>query len=206
MSKKEQMQDNYKIAEEIAWKKLSERNITEVARFSSSSLIDLWNIELEFIGEKFIVDQKKKIVRGAGREEVPIVWRILMLHYLIMAKDKDLTAKKIGFAQIRGASGYLGPFKARVLAPLIKGFSDDVKALVKVGQSIGGIKREFGDASVTIHAFAKVPITYVLWRGDDEFPPEGQAMFDSSIVSFLPLEDIVVVSSEIVYKLLKLKK
>ena len=57
-------------------------------------MVDVWNIELECIGEKFVIDQKKKVVRGAGKEEVPIVWRILMLHYLVMAKDKDLTAKK----------------------------------------------------------------------------------------------------------------
>ena len=198
-------QDNYKIAEDLAWGKLCKKDAGEVARLSASELVDLWNIEVEFISEKYVVDLKKKEIRSGGCGEVPIIWRILMLHYLVNAKDRSLADKKIGFAQIPGAAGYLGPFKARVLAPLIRGFGNEVKELVRVGQIIGGAKREFGDASVTIHAFPKVPITYVLWRGDEEFRPEGQAMFDASIASFLPLEDIVVVTSEIVYTLLKLK-
>ena len=197
-------QNGYKIAEDLGWEKLAHKDLSEVARLSFSHLVDSWNIELEFIADKYVVDVRQKVVRG-GAGEVPMVWRILMLHYLVMAKDSPLAGKKIGFAQLPGAGTYLGPFKARVLAPLIKAFGDDVKELVHLGTRIGAVRREFGDASITVNAFAKVPITYVLWRGDDEFPPEGQVMFDSSIVSFLPLEDIVVVSAEIVYRLLKLR-
>jgi len=197
-------QNNYRIAEDLAWEKLGHMDLSEVARLSFSRPVDSLSIELEFIGEKYVVDVGKKTIRG-GAGEVPTVWCILILHYLVTAKDRPLTGKKIGFAQLPGAAGYLGPFKARVLAPLIKSFGNDVKELVRRGALIGGVKREFGDASITVNAFSKVPITYVLWRGDDEFPPEGQVMFDSSIVSFLPLEDIVVVSAEVVYALLKLR-
>jgi hypothetical protein len=199
-------QDNYKIAEDLAWEKLSQKDLREAARASLSRLVDSANVEIEFIGEKYLLDVSQKSVRSASEGEVPIVWRILMLHYLVVAKDRPLTGRKIGFAQIPGAATYMGPFRARVLAPLIKNFGGDVKELTDAGRRIGASRREFGDASVTVNVFAKVPITYVLWRGDDEFPPEGQVMFDSSIVSFLPLEDIVVASSEVVYRLLKLRK
>ena len=198
-------QNNYKIAEDLAWEKLRGKDLAEVARMSACGLVDSWNVEVPFISQDHVADLKKREIRGPGGGEVPVIWRILILHYLINAKDKPLAGKKIGFAQIPGAAGYLGPFRARVLAPLIKGFGHEVKGLIRAGELIGGVRREFGDASVTIHAFPKVPITYVLWRGDEEFRPEGQAMFDASIASFLPLEDIVVVTSEIVYTLLKLK-
>jgi len=38
-----------------------------------------------------------------------------------------------------------------------------------------------------------VPITFVLWRGDEEIPPSGNVLFDASIPSYLPVEDIAVV-------------
>jgi hypothetical protein len=198
-------QDNYKVAEDLAWEGLSKRDPAEVARVTFSRLADTGKIELAFAGETYRIDVEKREVCAADNDEVPIVRRILTLHYLVTAKDVPLTGKKVGFAQIPGASTYLGPFKGRVLRPLVKSFGNDVNELVEVGRRVGAVKREFGDASITVNAFPKVPITYVLWRGDEEFPAEGQVMFDASIVSFLPLEDIVVVSSEIVYSLLKLR-
>jgi hypothetical protein len=35
-------------------------------------------------------------------------------------------------------------------------------------------------------------LQYVLWEGDDEFPPDVQLLFDASVDHYLTLEDIVV--------------
>jgi hypothetical protein len=40
----------------------------------------------------------------------------------------------------------------------------------------------------------RVPITFILWEGDDEFPPSIKILFDPSITGYLPLEDISVIS------------
>lgn len=60
-----------------------------------------------------------------------------------------------------------------------------------------------GDASVLIWAFPRVPIGLVLWKGDEEFPPAGNILFDSSIPAYLPVEDIVVLTETVVWKLIK---
>jgi len=60
-----------------------------------------------------------------------------------------------------------------------------------------------GDVSVTIQAFPKVPITFIIWRGDEEFPPNGTILFDSSIKdNLLSAEDISELVSMIVYPLI----
>ena len=49
-----------------------------------------------------------------------------------------------------------------------------------------------GDASFILPAMPRIPLQYILWEGDDEFPPSVQLLFDSSVDRYLPLEDIVV--------------
>ena len=47
-------------------------------------------------------------------------------------------------------------------------------------------------------------MTIVIWGGDDELPPEGSILFDESIASYLPSEDIAVLSGMMVYRLIRI--
>jgi hypothetical protein len=48
-------------------------------------------------------------------------------------------------------------------------------------------------------------VTFVLWGGDDEFPPSGNILFDSSAPQFLPTEDFAVLASLLVAELKRAK-
>jgi len=48
-----------------------------------------------------------------------------------------------------------------------------------------------------------VPLTFVLWRCDEEFPASASILFDSSITDYLPVEDIIVMSEIVAWKLVK---
>jgi hypothetical protein len=82
-------------------------------------------------------------------------------------------------------------------------FGYDKYAFLEAGTALGGKEEEYGDASFTLFAFPKVPITFILWRGDDEFPPSMKALFDPSITGYLPLEDIVVIAKLAASRILK---
>ena len=42
----------------------------------------------------------------------------------------------------------------------------------------------------------------ILWKGDDEFPPEGSILFDRGINKILSAEDIAWLSGMVVYPLI----
>jgi hypothetical protein len=95
------------------------------------------------------------------------------------------------------------PFREEGVKPLVRAFGYDRPAVLAAGRSRGAKEEEFGDAALKLFAFPKVPVTFVLWEGDTEFPPSARALFDPSVTGYLPLEDIVVVSKLAAGRILK---
>jgi len=139
-------------------------------------------------------------------QEVPLRDRILILHYLAIAKGTSLTHKLIAYKELPEGTGYFRTFYLRAIKPLVSNFGTEPHRLMEVSQKLGAAKADYGDVSVTIPAFSRVPITLVLWRGDEELPPEGNILFDSSIPDYLSVEDINVLCEIIAWKLVKLLK
>ena len=84
-------------------------------------------------------------------------------------------------------------------------FSQEPAKLIEVGEKFGGRQADFGDAAVTINALPRVPVTFLVWRGDEEFGAEGNILYDSTITDYLPTEDIIVLSETITWKLVRNK-
>jgi hypothetical protein len=85
----------------------------------------------------------------------------------------------------------------------VKHFGKSPELLVKAAAQLGGRKANHGDVSATINAFPHVPITFVLWRGDDEIAPNGNILFDANISDYLSTEDVTVLTETIIWKLVK---
>jgi hypothetical protein len=141
-----------------------------------------------------------------SEEEVPIKDKILILHYLTQAKGTHTTNKLIAYKELPEGTVYFPTFHKRAIKPLLDYFSQEPQRLIDVAAKLGGYKADYGDVSVTINAFSRVPITLVLWRGDEECPPEGNILFDSTIPDYLTTEDINVLCEAIAWRLVKLLK
>lgn len=121
--------------------------------------------------------------------EVSLTNRVCILHYLTHASDYALTGRYVTFKELPNGSIYVPPFNNRAIRPLVSIFGGRPEKLVEAGEKIGGIRADTGDWAVTVNIFPKVPVTFVLWEGDDEFPPSGNILFDSSAPMQLETED-----------------
>ena len=138
-----------------------------------------------------------------SEEEIPLRDKILILHYFIQAKGTPISNKMITYRELREGANYFPTFSKRAIKPLVDYFGKEPRRLLDVAGTLGGQKADYGDAAVTINAFSQVPITLVVWRGDEEFPPNGNIMFDSTISNYLSTEDINVLCQTIAWKLVK---
>lgn len=139
-------------------------------------------------------------------EEVPIRDKVLMLHYFIQAKGTPLTSKMIAYKELPEGATYFPSFYKRAIKPLVDYFGNEPNQLIGIAEKLGGHRVDYGDVAVTINAFRYVPITLVLWKGDEEFPPDGNILFDSTIPDYLSTEDINVLCGVISWKLVKYLK
>ena len=139
-------------------------------------------------------------------EAVPLRDKILLLHYLTQAKGTPLSNRVITFKELPEGGSYFPTYYKRAIKPLVDNFGHEPERLWEIARILGGRPADYGDVAVTVEAFPCVPVTLVLWRGDDEFPPEGNILFDSSISDYLTTEDINVLCETIAWKLVKSAK
>lgn len=186
---------DYGIALEEAWKALENADIPERVTSAGAKMTTDGKILLDFLGATHEIDVKKRTVIRSG-EDVNVIRKILILHYLTTASGLPPTGRETGFAQITGATGYLTPFRGRIVYPLVAAFDRDKKATAAAFEKMGAVPKEFASQCFIVHAFPGVDITVIYWQGDDEMPSEGQIIFDKSVTEYLPIEDIVVCCQE----------
>jgi hypothetical protein len=159
-------------------------------------------ITLSYLSRSYrITLPEVRVTLSDSGEEVPLKTRVLLLHYLIRAEGTLPSGRMITFKELPEGVVYAPTFAKRTLNPLAKNFGKAPHRLVDTAEKLGGKKAGFGDVSVTISAFPRVPITLVLWRGDSEFPPSASIMFDATVTDYLPTEDIIVACEAIVWAL-----
>ncbi len=147
-----------------------------------------------------------EVTLEGSAEAVPVRDKILILHYFTRAKGTPLTGKMITYKELHEGINYYPTFFKRAIDPIVNNFSDKPPKLLEVARRLGGRKADYGDTAVTIDAFPRLPLTIVLWRGDKEFAPDGNILFDSTIPDYLPTEDITILCEVIAWRLVRLNK
>lgn len=201
--------DDYVNAFRIAAAELQTRDPLETSQWSGADYDRTGQcFRLDFIGRGHVVtipDVEVKLVDS--EEEVPLTEKVLILHYLNRAIGVPEKGEWITYREVPSGEFYYSAFYKRAEAPLISAFGSHPAGLIRLAPRIGGepISGQ-GDAAACFRALPRVPISLVIWGGDDEFEPSGKILFDRSIPNYLPTEDIAWISGMIVYRLMKLAR
>jgi len=188
-------QRNYQQTFDLACSSIQGMNLEERAKRAGANYENgegRERITLHFFSEPYTIQFPQIEFHSPSKKLVSLVTRILLLHYLIHADGNPLTGKWVAYKDIPGGLLYAGVFARRVTEPLQRRFGTSAKSFKETGIRSGGELVEIGDASFILHAFPRVPLQYVLWEGDEEFPPSVQLLFDASVDHYLTLEDMVV--------------
>jgi hypothetical protein len=195
----------FDVSYKLALERVAKINdIKEQCRKSGANYLGPHKIGINYLNQQYhILLPDVKILLGDGGTEASLRDKILILHYFAEAKGIQATGKLIAYKQLPGGISYFPAFSRRAIAPLVKHFGKSPELLRKAAAKLGGREADYGDLSMTINAFDHVPITLVLWRGDEELAPNGNILFDANISDYLSTEDITVLTETIIWKLVK---
>ena len=194
----ERMQEkaNLKIsADSFYWDKLSQFHPTDVCHRTEAIyhpgregfLLPVYNLRY------LILPKEREILRMEWndkpvRETLHPYFSLMVLVYLTEAKDIKPTHTWISEKDLKGGPTFFrGPHRLEV-EELTHLFGDDREAFLQAGEKMGGSEILFGDKGFALHVFPKVFLAYILWKGDEEFPPKISVLFDSTIESHFPLD------------------
>jgi len=195
----------FELSYKFACEKLAKiSDIKEQCRKSGARYLGPHEIVVNYLNQSYhIMLLDGKILLESIGVEAALRDKILILHYFTGAKGTLATGKLIAYKQLPGGVSYFSAFSHRAISPLVKNFGKNPELLRKVAAKLGGCDVNYGDVSVSVNAFDRVPITLVLWRGDEELAPNGNILFDANISDYLSTEDVTVLCETIIWKLVK---
>ncbi len=175
------------------WQDLRDRPIEEILDRDGVAIFPDGSFSVSFLNATYKVDphseQITEITPDPGRllrEE----FQILLIRYLVAPNGAPIDDKKISEKDLAGGVTFFqGPHSLHV-SPVTEKYGTDADGFVSRGLELGAISEPFGDRAMTYFPFPKIPVTYVLWVEDSEFPASVSVMFDSSIERWFQLDMI----------------
>jgi len=197
----------YALAYKLAAEELNHRDIRKLCQRSGARYLERnaqRAIVLTYLNWPHQVTLPDVDITLVGSQEaVSMREKVLILHYLTLAKGTPATGRVITFKELPEGPVYFPTFAKRTVDPLLDYFGKEPDRLLDTARKLGGHGADYGDVAVTINVFPSVAITLVLWRGDAEFAPSASTIFDASITDYLSTEDITVLCETVIWKLVK---
>lgn len=195
----------FELSYKIAREQLTKINdIEKQCRRSGARYLEPNGIVINYLNQPYrIMLPDGEILLEDSNSEAPLRDKILILHYFTGARGTPATGKLIAYKQLPGGISYFPAFSQRTINPFVNHFGKNPELLIKAAAKLRGHAVDYGDVSVTVNAFDHVPVTLVLWQGDEELSPNGNILFDANISDYLSTEDVTVLCETIIWKLIR---
>ena len=178
---------------EELWRRLIELEPQATAQRAKCEYLDDSSFyKIVFLGSDFSVDlNNKQILRteaGDKDKETGFLEQLCILAYLISARDLPLADKLVGPEKLKGGQFFFRGPHALPTDKLEKTFGREPELLFRAAEKLNAVRCGFGDASLCLFLFPRIPVTFVIWAGDEEFSARASILFDKTAGEQLPLD------------------
>jgi hypothetical protein len=167
------------------WDHLQRRDLQKLCTFTLAQPHSAGGLVIPCLAQDLWVDvQNRRLnwMRDGRREAVddPLLELVALL-YLNKVQGLYPVGRDMVAPQELREGHYFKGHHALNLKPLLEGYGDDPDGFKKAAEYLGGKILNMADAGYALFPFPRVPLYYLLWKGDDEFPAKVTVLFDRSI-------------------------
>ena len=175
------------------WDDLKGKDITRVCDYALVRNYAPTGLLVPFLKEYLLVDMQNHClsIQGHGKWDRianPLL-ELLCLVYLINAGPEPVSQQMVSVKELKSAHFFTSPHDLRI-EPLSVRYGHDLDGFKRAAEKLGGESIDQADAAYRLLPFPKVPLYYLLWKGDEEFPPIISVLFDRSIEHHLRADAI----------------
>jgi len=182
-----------KVAAEY-WERLSARDPLQLVAITQFQLTPENGLVFRFLNRDVLVDPQARCLRlscGAGWDKAddPLLELATVLYLINVKGVYPLGRDIVGPQDLKEGHFFQGPHELKT-APLLDRFGTDVQGLRQAAEALGGEPVDMADAAYRLKPFPRVHLYYLLWEGDEEFPPRMSVLFERSIEETLAADAI----------------
>jgi hypothetical protein len=179
--------------------KVAALDFRRIAGQSGASFVSNDTIEIEFLGEPFMVT-KERIIDRYGKEPLPFI-SILIYNHLCMPDPPPPSGEWVTFSSVPASHAKDKAWAGHVEEVIAKRFASDVAGLRTACERLGGRPADMPgshDAAYAFRFFPQYPALLLFYDAvpDEDFPAQVKLLLDRNVDRFLDIESIVVLGEE----------
>ena len=183
--------------DKLAWKLLAKCNPTDVCQRSKAHYdVALEQYHCICFGQEIIIDLHEKKIGSTSSigkrlaDGLDYYFNLAILWYLINAKELDPSDRLVNPISLKGGDIFRKGTHVLPLDRLAARYGQNPENFFASGRDLGGKSLEYGDASLLLLPFPRIPFTLILWAAEEEFPARTDLLVDSTCELHLPTDVI----------------
>ncbi len=181
--------------EEMGWERLQEMDPRDVcARARAEYEKESKSYRLNSFGIDVTVSVTDRTISCPERDHDILsgsVWEysgLTYVWYLVSAQEASLSGQLVRPDNLRGGHLFSKGTHVLPLKELAEKYDTAVEEFYGRAKLFNAESVKYGDAAIQLMPLPRIPVTVILWKGDDEFPARADFLFDSSCESCLPVD------------------
>jgi hypothetical protein len=176
------------------WDKVQSRDLADLCRLLPGRVYGDDSLIFLAFQEEILLDRRQRCLkrRYAGHWEIttdPQLELVVLLFLSQVNKISPLTGEFISVADLKEAHYFKGQHQLP-LETLLERYGQDLPGFKNVSLALGAEPLDLADAAFAFRPLPRVPLNYLLWLGDEEFPPLFKVLFDRSIETYFSASGI----------------
>ena len=148
---------------------------------------------VNLLGRDFAISHPDYALRALdGGALPPLPTQTFLLRYLLESKSVAWKGEWKTYREMPWGEMYIQPYTGRVLTRAAYTFGFRLAAFRAAAEKMGAESVKHGDAGFEFPLIGNFKMRFLVWEGDDEFPPSAQVLYTDNIAEGFAAEDRVV--------------